>query len=117
MLHPGQELALRRAVALRLSRDDDAWHVLQPLEQLAEKLLCGFLVAAALHQNVEDIIVLIHGAPQVIALAVDRQKDLVEMPFISRARPATLALVGVILPKLPTPLPDGFMSDINPACE
>src|SRR5262249_17661509 len=33
---PGQELPLRRAVALELIRDDDAGHVLQPLEQLTE---------------------------------------------------------------------------------
>ncbi len=28
MFHPGQELALGRAVALELIGDDDAWHVL-----------------------------------------------------------------------------------------
>jgi len=29
---PGQERALRRAVALELIRDDDPWYVLQPFE-------------------------------------------------------------------------------------
>jgi hypothetical protein len=32
MLHPGQDLALRRAVALQLIHDDDPRYVLQPLD-------------------------------------------------------------------------------------
>jgi hypothetical protein len=32
-----------------------------------------------------------------------------QMPFIARARPASLQLIGIILPKLQTPLTDGFM--------
>ena len=40
VLDSGQDLALGRAVALQLIGDDDAWHVLQPLEQLAEKRRC-----------------------------------------------------------------------------
>src|SRR5437879_4242450 len=35
---PRQDLPLRRTVALELIGDDDAWHVLQPFEQLTEKL-------------------------------------------------------------------------------
>src|SRR5436190_1874825 len=48
VFHPRQDLALRRAVALQLIRDDHPWHVLQPLEQLAEKLLGRLLVPSAL---------------------------------------------------------------------
>jgi hypothetical protein len=51
MLHPREELAFGRAVALPLIRDDHPRYVLQPLEQLAEKLLRRFLVPAALHQH------------------------------------------------------------------
>ena len=39
MLYLGQDLPLGRAVALQLIGDDDPRDVLQPLEQLAEKLL------------------------------------------------------------------------------
>jgi len=68
MLHPRQDLALGRAIALELIRDDHPWDVLQALEQLAEKLLRRVLVAAALHQNIEDVILLVDSAPQVMAL-------------------------------------------------
>ena len=77
MFDPGQDLPLGRAVALELIGDDDAGHVLQPLEQLTEKLFRGLLVAAALHQNIQHVVVLIDGAPQVMALPVDRHKHFV----------------------------------------
>src|SRR5919197_6016659 len=77
VFHPGQDLALGRTVALELIRDDHPWHVLQALEQRAEKFLRGLLVAPALHQDVEDVVVLVDSTPQVMALPIDRQKDLV----------------------------------------
>src|SRR6266446_2839118 len=67
VFHPRQDLALRCPVALELLRDDLPWHVLQPLEQLAKELLRRVPVAAALHQNVEDVVVLVNRAPQGIA--------------------------------------------------
>jgi hypothetical protein len=79
----------------------------------AEKLLGGFLVPATLHQNVEDVIILIHRAPQIMPLAVDGEEHLIKMPFVPRARPAALELVGVLLPKLSTPLADGLVPRSN----
>ena len=60
VLHSRQNLAFGRPVALELVRDYHPGHVLQPLEPLAEKLLGGFLVPPALHQDIEYIVVLIH---------------------------------------------------------
>src|SRR5262245_52972140 len=82
MLHPGQDLALGRAVALELIGDDDAWHVLQALEQLAKALRRRLLVPAALHQNVEDVIILVDSPPQGMALTIDRHADLVPGPLV-----------------------------------
>src|SRR6266567_9427761 len=79
VFHPRQEFSVRRAVALELIRNDDPWHVLQTLQQLAEKLLRRLLVASALHQDVKDVIVLVNCSPQIMAFAIDGQKDLVEM--------------------------------------
>jgi hypothetical protein len=63
---PGQDLPLGRAITLYFIRDDDPWHVLQALEQLAEKLLRRVFIASPLHENVEHVIVLIDGPPQVL---------------------------------------------------
>src|SRR5215510_906982 len=103
MFHPWQDLSLRCTVALQLIRNDDPRHVLQSLQQLAEELLGRLLIAPALHQNIEHVVVLVDSAPQVMALAIDGQKDLIEMPFVSGPRPAALEPIGVILPKLETP--------------
>src|SRR6266700_3616902 len=76
VFHPGQCLTLGGTVALPLVRHDHTRHVLQAREQRAKKLLGGVLIATALHQNVEDIIILVDSAPQVMALPIDRQKQL-----------------------------------------
>src|SRR6516162_7688405 len=110
---PRQDLALRRAVALALLGDDHPWHVLQTLEQRAKKLLRRVRIAPALHQNVEDIIVLVHRTPERMALPVDRQKHLVEVPLVPWLGASTLQLIGVVLSKLETPLADGFVSDVD----
>jgi hypothetical protein len=85
------------------------WHVLEPFEQLAEKLLGSLLVAPALHQDIQHAIVLVNHAPQVMALAIDGQKDLAQVPFIPWLGTSTLQLICIVLPKLQTPLADGFM--------
>src|SRR4029450_7161796 len=115
MFHPRQALPFRRAGALALIRDEHPWHIVQSLEQLADNLLRRLLVTAVLHEHVEGVVVLIHGAPQVMALPVDRQKHLVAMPCVPRATPSTLELVGVILPTLPTPLADGLVGHVDAA--
>jgi hypothetical protein len=48
MVHTREDLSDRRAVAFELVRDDDPWRLGRALEQLAEKLLGGFLIPAAL---------------------------------------------------------------------
>ena len=73
------------------------------------------LVAAALHQDIEHVIVLVDSAPQVMALAIDGQKDLVEVPLVPWLGASTLQLIRVVLPKLQTSLADGFMGDVDTA--
>jgi hypothetical protein len=83
VLHPRQNLALSRTITLELVRDDHPWHVLQALEQLAKELLGGVLVAPALHQDIQHVVVLVDSAPQVMALAIDGQEDFIKMPFVA----------------------------------
>ena len=61
VLDPGQDLPFGRAVALQLIRDDDPRDIPQALEQLAKKLLCRLLIAAALHEDIEHVLVLMLG--------------------------------------------------------
>jgi hypothetical protein len=47
VFHSRQQLLLRGTIAFQLVSDDDPRHVRQPLQQLAEELLGGFLVPTA----------------------------------------------------------------------
>ena len=58
---------------------------------------------------------MVDSAPQVMALPVDRQKHLVQVPLVTGLGASTLQLIRVVLSKLQTPLADGFMSDVDPA--
>src|SRR5262245_54608817 len=117
MFHTWQQLAFGGTVALQLIRDDDAWHKPQALEQLAEELLRRFFVPTTLHQDIEHMAVLIDGPPQIIALTIDRQKHLIQMPLVARLRPSTPQPIGIVLPELQTPLADGFIGDVDAACK
>src|SRR3989442_6999071 len=109
---PVQNLPFGRAVALQLIRDDDPRYIPQALEQLAQELLRRLLIAPALDQNVEDVVVLVDSAPQVIAFAINRQKHLVEVPLVPWLGASTLQLIRVVLSKFQTPLADGFVRHI-----
>ena len=80
---PRQYLSLRRAVALQLVCNDDAGNIGEALKELTKKLLGGLLIAPALDQDVEHMIVLVDSAPQVMTLAINRQEDLVQVPFVA----------------------------------
>src|SRR4030088_595415 len=54
-------------------------------EQLAHQPECRALVAAALNQHVENLALVIDGAPQVHPLARDANDHLVEVPPVARA--------------------------------
>ena len=117
MLDPWEDLALGRAVAFELIRNDHPWHVLEPLEELAEKLLRRVRIAPALHQDIEDVVVLIDGSPEVMALTINREKHLIQVPFVAWLRASVPQLVSVVLPKLQTPLADGLVGHADAALE
>ena len=91
------------------------WYVLEPFEQRAKALLHRLLIAPALDQNVEDVVVLVDSAPQVMALPVDRHKDLVQIPLVTWPGASALQLMGILLPTLPTPLAYGLVGHVDAA--
>lgn len=71
--------------------------VYSSLEELAEELLSGVPVVAALHQDIQDGVVLIHRLLQVVPLAIDCQKHFVEMPLVARMRMLATQLICICL--------------------
>jgi hypothetical protein len=113
----GEQIPLRGAVALELVRDEHPGDILTPLEELPRELLGRGFVTATLHQDIEHVPVLIHRPPEVVPVAVDAEKDFVQMPCVTRAGASTTQLIRICLAKLATPLADGFVRDVDPACE
>jgi hypothetical protein len=60
--------------------------VRQALEQLPEESLRGFLVPAALHQDVEDIPLLVKSSPEVMVITIHREKHFIQMPLVAWLR-------------------------------
>jgi hypothetical protein len=108
MLDTGQEVPLRRAVAFQLIGDEHPWYVGQALEQLPEELLGRMLIPPTLHQNIEHLAVLIHGPPEVMSLATDREEHLVEVPLVAGSGVPPSELVGIRLAKFPAPLAEAL---------
>ena len=117
MFHPWQYLTLRRTVALQLVRNDHTWHIHQTLEQLTKELLRGLLIAPTLHKDIEHVIVLVHGSPQVGTFAMDREEDFIQMPLVARRRPSMPELIRVGLAELATLLPNRFIRHKNATSE
>lgn len=109
MFDPRQDLALGGPVALEFVGDDHPWHVPHTLEKLAEELLCSLLISPALHQDIQHVPLLIDCPPQIMMLAFDRQKHLIEVPFIAGPGAAATELIGILLAELATPLADGLI--------
>jgi hypothetical protein len=115
MFDTRHDFPVRGLVAAQLIRDQDAWHILAFPQELAEELLRGCRVPAALHQDIQDVPMLINGAPQIVRLAIDREKDFVEVPCIARSSASATQLVGIRLGTLQAPLPNRLVCDDNTA--
>lgn len=63
-------------------------------------------ITPAVHKHIERMPLLIDCAPQVMVLALDRQNNLVEMPFVAAPRLSPAQLVGISLAELQRLLPD-----------
>src|SRR5215831_153423 len=72
---------------------------------------CRTLIAPGLHQDIDDVAVLIDSPPEVLQLAIDFQEKLIEMPSIPEATLQSLQFPGVVRTKLLTPVPNRFVGN------
>lgn len=69
----------------------------------AEEFFRGLLVPPALHQDIEHMAILVDGAPQVVAFAMNGEKHLIQVPRVPRAGTPAARLIGIGLPEFPAP--------------
>jgi hypothetical protein len=88
----------------------------RPLEELPKERLRSYCIPLALHQNIEEMAVLVDRTLEVIALTVDRQKDFVQVPLVPSSEVPTPQLIDVCLSKLPAPIPHRSICEDDPTC-
>ena len=70
-------------------------------------------IPSRLHEDVEDVTVLIHGAPQVLLATLESDEHLVEMPGVSEPATSAPQSARILRTEPPTPLPDGLIGDVD----
>ena len=110
MLYSWQDFTFRSSITLQFGENDHTRCRLPFLKQLAKKSCGGFFVPSALNQDIKYVAVLIHGSPERVLLAANREDDLIQMPFVTTARTATTQFLGVGLPECEAPLPYCFLA-------
>ena len=75
-------------------------------QQLPEEPCGRPPIAPRLHENVEDVAVLVHGTPQILLLPLDLHEELVQIPGVALAAPAAAQPPCVVEPERPAPQPD-----------
>jgi hypothetical protein len=76
------------------------WHIGQPLEQFAEKLLGSFLVPPMLLANIEQVAVLIYSPTEIMTFAMNGEEDLIDVSFVARFGGPAAELISICMPIL-----------------
>jgi hypothetical protein len=85
--HVAEDASHGSGVASQFVGNDLQWFRTLATQEFSKKSLCGALITMRLDQNVDHVAVLIHGAPQIPLLAVDRMKTLSKCQW-SPSRPS-----------------------------
>jgi hypothetical protein len=103
--------AMSGAIASEFVGDQPPGFTALAFDQATKKPFSRTLIAAVLHQNINDIAVLIHSAPEVVALSLNRNKDFVDMPGVAETSLSLFEFSGIVRAKLLAPLTNGFIGD------
>ncbi len=97
------------AVAAELIGHETHWFLSLTLQELSKESPRRTPVPTRLDEKVNQVPVLIHRAPQILPLAVDRDEHFVQEPRIAESTLSALQPPGVVGAELPAPLPNGFV--------
>jgi hypothetical protein len=67
-----------------------------------------------LGENIQDLVSLIGGPPEIVAFAVDGEKHLIQVPLVAGPGPPMPELICTRLAELAAPLPDGSRGRDHP---
>ena len=96
-------------VASQLVRHETARFLLLTLEECPKESARRTRVPAGLHEDIGEVTILIHRAPQILALAMDPHEHFVQEPGIAESTLTSLQPPSVAWAELSAPLPNGFV--------
>ena len=76
--------SVRSPVAAQLVGDQPPRLMLLALQQLAKKTCGSPAVATRLDEDIEDVALLIDGAPEIVPLSLDGDEDFVQVPGVAQ---------------------------------
>lgn len=117
MLDAGHDLTGGRLIGTQLVGDQPLWRHVLLLQQTSQQTLDRLGVSAGLDDLVEDVAVLVDGAPQPASLFVDANNDLVEMPDTARRRWLSTEASRIVGAVFSTSAADRLVGNGNPALD
>jgi hypothetical protein len=112
VVHDGRhDAAMCGPVAAEAIGDEAARDSAAALQQWAKEPRRGVAIQAGLQQDVDDVPVLIHCTPQILAPAVDSYEQLVQIPRVANGPAVTSEPPRVGEAEGLAPVPDGFVRD------
>ena len=117
MFDAGHEFATSSGVGDELVGDHAPGPASLFAQQATEQASCGRRVSMDLHDFVENIAVLIDGAPQIAPLTGNRNDDFIEMPDIVATGLLPFQASCVVLAEFHRPATNGLVGYDNPALD
>ena len=79
------------------------------VQALWSRLLLARRSRTRLHEDVDDVAILIDGTPEIVPLSLDGDEDLVQVPCVAQPALSTLEPASVFRTELDAPKPDRFV--------
>ena len=102
-----------RPVARQFVGNEAKRFVSLPLQELSEESSRCTPVPTGLNENIDHVTVLIHGAPEILALPVDRDEDFVQVPCVAETALTAFQSAGVLCSEFDRPLSDRFIRNVH----
>ena len=101
--------SVRSPVAAQLVGDQSHGLTLLALQQLAKKACGSPAVAMRLDEDIDDVAILIDGAPEIVPPSLDGDEDLVQVPDVAQPALSTREPASVCRTEREAPQPDRFV--------
>ncbi len=100
-------------VAAELVPDQPSWDTALAFQEFPEESHGCLPIPSRLHEDVDDVAVLVHSAPQILLATLHRDEQFVQMPGVTHPTAAAPKTSRVNRTEALTPLPNGFIGDRN----